>query len=197
MGMKTYLLTYDKNFSGVKWDTFDTKAAAAEASFKSSAASKVVFQTAADFANLSIYETTGLLNAINGTTLTRVRTLEQGHSSLFASITGLVQQEAQGKEPEASADAAEKPAKAKKKAKEPKAPKAPKAPGEKKEYSRLDLSKKINIINKTNPRREGSIPWKSYEALGQGILVSTYLERGGRRVDLKWEIDHGNVSLMD
>lgn len=196
--MKTYLLTYDKNFNGVKWDTFDTKAAAAEASFKSTAASKVVFQSAADFSNLSIYETTGLLNAINGTTLTRVRTLEQGHSSLFASITGLDQQEAQGKT-EASADVAEKPAKAKKAPKEKKVkePKAPKVPGEKKEYSKLDLTKKINIINKTNPRREGSIPWKSYEAMGQGILVSTFLERGGRRVDLKWEIDHGNVSLMD
>lgn len=51
-----------------------------------------------------------------------------------------------------------------------------------------------------NPRREGSKGHQSFQILldagvGARITVGKFLEAGGRRNDLRWDIDKGNIKL--
>lgn len=66
---------------------------------------------------------------------------------------------------------------------EPRAPKADKA------------GKKIYRLTKENPRREGSIGWKSWNLITDGMTYEEYLKAGGRAGDCAWDVEHGFIEL--
>ena len=53
------------------------------------------------------------------------------------------------------------------------------------------------IYKKTdkNPRREGSIGFKSFAAIKNGMTYHQYIDAGGRNKDLRWDEEHGYVQL--
>jgi hypothetical protein len=184
---KAYLLTWEDSYKNVKVESFDTKTEAGEASFKSNAPHKLMVGGTSDLMGKSLQELVDLYNGLNGTMLVRFRDLNSGQERLLASIKGVVAADnvnndtTQGEgEPVA--------AKTKKKAA---------STGTKKTYTRLDPDKKIRLLAEGNPRREGTAGHKSYSLLTSGMKVSTALEKGARRVDLKWDIAHGNIELTD
>lgn len=56
-------------------------------------------------------------------------------------------------------------------------------------------TKRIIKLVKTNPRREDTHGYNSWELLRKGMTYEQYIEAGGRRVDLAWDILKGNVKL--
>jgi DNA-binding MarR family transcriptional regulator len=100
--------------------------------------------------------------------------------SLTAGGRGLDSAAATKKQPDAAAPA--------------KAPKLPSdAPGPR---SKLD-GKKLYRIAKTNPRREGTWGYKSFELIKDGMTFEAYKAAGGRNNDLAWDIAHGFVEVRD
>jgi hypothetical protein len=55
--------------------------------------------------------------------------------------------------------------------------------------------KKINKVAKENPRRKGSIGFKSFALIKNGMTYEQYLEAGGRRQDLAFDLTAGHVKL--
>lgn len=55
--------------------------------------------------------------------------------------------------------------------------------------------KRIVKLVKDNPRREDTHGYNSWELLRKGMTYEQYIEAGGRRVDLAWDILKGNVKL--
>lgn len=55
----------------------------------------------------------------------------------------------------------------------------------------------IKPVRDANPRRAGTAGWDSYNILldGGAMTVAEYVEKGGRRNDLRWDIAHGYVEL--
>ena len=106
---------------------------------------------------------------------------------------------------QAEAEAPAKKTRQPKAPKEPKQPKAPKPPKEPKQDaeakagSRFSKNSVANIFAQcdVNPRREGSHGHRSMEIVmnSPGINVSEFIEAGGRIVDLRWDLDHGNVRI--
>lgn len=68
----------------------------------------------------------------------------------------------------------------------------------KKTATRSD-SKLANVViyKKTdkNPRREGSIGFKSFALIRNGMTYHQYIDAGGRNKDLRWDEEHGHVQL--
>lgn len=56
--------------------------------------------------------------------------------------------------------------------------------------------KKIQKLADKNPRREGTAGYKSWEKIRNGMTYEQYLEAGGRRQDLAWDIEHKYVKLV-
>ena len=58
--------------------------------------------------------------------------------------------------------------------------------------------KKIKSKVQENPRREGTNGWHSMKIVldNPNIKVEDFVEKGGRLVDLKWDVDKGNVELL-
>lgn len=56
--------------------------------------------------------------------------------------------------------------------------------------------KRIVKLVKENPRREDTHGYNSWELLRKGMTYEQYIEAGGRRVDLAWDIMKGNVKLV-
>jgi len=57
---------------------------------------------------------------------------------------------------------------------------------------------KVKAGTETNPRREGTKGHKSFAVLlasPDGVKYEDYLAAGGRRVDLAWDLVHGNVEV--
>ncbi len=54
---------------------------------------------------------------------------------------------------------------------------------------------RIIRLKKENPRREGSKGYQSWEVIEKGMTYEQYIEAGGRRVDLAWDIAHGNIRM--
>jgi hypothetical protein len=52
-------------------------------------------------------------------------------------------------------------------------------------------------ISKTNPRREGTHGWKSWNLLQDGMSFEEYRKAGGRNNDLQWDLDKGFCELRD
>ena len=58
------------------------------------------------------------------------------------------------------------------------------------------LGKTLNHVKESNDRREGSHGHKSLQIIidNPGITTEAFVEAGGRLVDLKWDMDKGNVT---
>jgi hypothetical protein len=59
--------------------------------------------------------------------------------------------------------------------------------------------KKITLVGKENPRREGTHGYRSMEVVrnAPGIRYEDYINKGGRRVDLQGSIDLKQVEISD
>lgn len=55
--------------------------------------------------------------------------------------------------------------------------------------------KRIIKLRKDNPRREDTHGYNSWNLLKKGMTYEQYIAAGGRRVDLAWDIEKGNVKL--
>jgi glycerophosphoryl diester phosphodiesterase len=56
-------------------------------------------------------------------------------------------------------------------------------------------NKKMYKVGKLNPRKPDSHGHKSYELIRNGMTYDQYRLAGGRPVDLRWDIRHGNVEM--
>jgi hypothetical protein len=54
---------------------------------------------------------------------------------------------------------------------------------------------RITKLVKENPRREGTIGHESFSVIKSGMTVEQYVAKGGRRKDLRWDLDHEYVKL--
>lgn len=90
-------------------------------------------------------------------------------------------------------DAKKTNGKAEKKAKEekPKKEAAAKEPGER----ALHLAKKIKILSKDNPRREGSHGFKTFAIYKNGMTVAEALEKGAEAGYIHADANRGYISL--
>lgn len=176
--------------------------AEAEANLSKEHSNHVVISTPIDGNAFSLAELGEIYNVISKKGyVTRFRDLETGRKRLLEAVrlaAGEVPEDTNGGEAtnEASKENSDVPttkktkkAKSHAKTKKPAGAKKPRASG--------DAEKKINIIVKENPRRAGSAGFKSYALMTQGMKVSTYLEKGGRMQDLRWDVAAGNVKLVD
>lgn len=50
-------------------------------------------------------------------------------------------------------------------------------------------------IQKANPKRPGTKAHARYELYRTGQTVADFLEAGGRRADLRWDEQHGNITI--
>lgn len=80
---------------------------------------------------------------------------------------------------------AEKPVKAAKKASKPKA-----EPKEKAEDNR-----KIKLLTKDNPKREGSASYDRFELYRDNKTVQAFLEAGGKSADLRYDENAGYIEV--
>jgi hypothetical protein len=56
--------------------------------------------------------------------------------------------------------------------------------------------KKIIKLVSVNPRRNGTAGFKSFDLLRNGMSYEKYIEEGGRRVDLAYDLEHKYVALQ-
>lgn len=56
---------------------------------------------------------------------------------------------------------------------------------------------KITTEDKANPRREGTWGHASFELIKDGMTINEFLDAGGRRKDLMWDVDHGHVEITE
>lgn len=57
--------------------------------------------------------------------------------------------------------------------------------------------KRIFAVAKENHRRAGSHGFKSFALIlaGKGISYETFIEKGGRANDLRWDVAHGHAKI--
>lgn len=55
--------------------------------------------------------------------------------------------------------------------------------------------KKITKVSKENPRREGTHGHKSFSLITSGMTYESYIEKGGRRNDLEFDVKKGYVKV--
>ncbi len=66
--------------------------------------------------------------------------------------------------------------------------------------TRLNGGLFIVRLKDENPRRKGSLGYKSYDVVVKArkpIQVATFVEKGGRLRDLHWDLTHGNLKLVN
>ena len=56
--------------------------------------------------------------------------------------------------------------------------------------------KKIMKLVKDNPRRAGTHGHASFALIKSGMSVDSYLNKGGRMQDLKWELERDRLKLV-
>jgi hypothetical protein len=61
--------------------------------------------------------------------------------------------------------------------------------------SKFSGDERIYRIVKKNPRKEGTHGWNSFNLIKDGMTVSDYLSKGGRKNDLAWDLDHKFIEL--
>lgn len=81
------------------------------------------------------------------------------------------------------------------KTKKTKAPKA-KAEGNGVARKRLNQDSKIEILVEANPKREGTKGHAAFKLYRNGMLVSTFIEKGGSAADVRWDVDHKYIKLI-
>lgn len=55
--------------------------------------------------------------------------------------------------------------------------------------------KKIFKVSKENPRREGTHGHKSFSVIKDGMTYEQYIQKGGRQIDLDWDVKKGNIKV--
>lgn len=95
-----------------------------------------------------------------------------------------------GSEPESEEEMAKK--KAAKKAARKAKPKGERKPRK----GAIPLDGKIKLLADKNPRREGTKAFKSIDLIRDGMLVSTYLDKGGKLGFLQTEIKKGRAKIV-
>jgi len=72
------------------------------------------------------------------------------------------------------------------------APKAPRGGGRPVLHTREQV---ITLLSKENPKREGTKAFKKWELYKNGMTVGEYLDKGGKRSTLRWDVLHGLISI--
>jgi hypothetical protein len=55
--------------------------------------------------------------------------------------------------------------------------------------------KKLFKVAKENPRRQGTLGYNSFKVIKDGMTYEQYIAKGGRLVDLNWDIEKGYVKV--
>lgn len=189
-----FLVTYNGEYQDVTVEAFDTKVLALEASGKSPKEKALVVQDASDLNQYDLKQLVDIYNGVNGTTLSRFRTLESGRDRIITSMRGLAAVEGAvangaGAAPTEGEDNV--PKTAKKKA-------APKPAGErKKRKSAIDLDKKIhrNDSFKDYKLREGTSRAKDYGRMTNGAKLTTYVENKGSLSNIRFALKKKHITL--
>lgn len=192
---KAFLVTYNGEYQEVTVEAFDTKVLALEASGKSPKEKALVIQDATDLNQYDLKQLVDIYNGVNGTTLSRFRTLDSGKDRIITSIKGLAAAEgavANG----AGAASTEGEDNVPKNAVKKKA--APKPAGErKKRKSAIDTDKKIHRAEsfKDYKLREGTSRAKDYARMTNGAKVSTYVDNKGSLNNIRFALKKKHITL--
>lgn len=57
------------------------------------------------------------------------------------------------------------------------------------------LAKKIKLLVKENPKREGTASYKEFALYKSGMTVGALLEKGLRAAALRWDLEHKFIAL--
>jgi hypothetical protein len=82
-----------------------------------------------------------------------------------------------------------------KKASAKKATKAPKAAGERKPRAVKNADSVIKVLVEENPKRKGSEAHARFAKYKDGMTVDEFLKKGGRTIDLNYDVAHKFISL--
>jgi len=207
--MKIYVLFCDSNFEEFEIGDYPERKQIEE--IKSEKPIRIIAEKAEDLSAYDLDSLTAIYNKLSNSNLSRFRDHAMANSRVFAIIKGL----ADDPNIESSFDVteekpAEKPADKNANRDKPKEEEddvnkaakkttAKKEPAEKTERTRnkLDVNKKIKLLVEINPRRPGTGGHKSFELIKNGMKVSEFIEAGGRRVDLIWDLERKHVKLTD
>ena len=53
----------------------------------------------------------------------------------------------------------------------------------------------ITVLAEGNPKRAGSASYERFELYKDGMTVGEYIEAGGKRADVQWDVDHEHISI--
>lgn len=67
--------------------------------------------------------------------------------------------------------------------------------GEKRPRSRLDGTRVIRVKTEGNPKRVGSAAHTAFALYKDGMTVEKFIEKGGRAVDIKHDVEHNFIVL--
>lgn len=196
---KAYLVTYNGDYQDVTVEAFASKELAVEASGKSPKEKGLVVQETSDLTQYTIDDLLRIYNGVNGTSLTRFRTLESGRERILTSVKAMVSVDddtaPSGASDEASSNQGESDMAAKKATKKKAAPKAPAE--RKKRKSQVDADKKIQHTEKFKDvkLRDGAARGEDFKKMKNGTKVSTYLENGGSGANIRFALQKGYIKL--
>lgn len=56
---------------------------------------------------------------------------------------------------------------------------------------------KIRILVDSNPKTVGSAAYTRFKLYKEGMTVNNFLDRGGKRIDIRWDLDHNYIALEE
>lgn len=193
---QSFLVTYNGEYQDVTVEAFSSKALALDASGKSPKEKALVVQEASDLSQYDLKQLVDIYNGVNGTTLSRFRTLESGRDRIITSMRGLAAVEGAvangaGTAPIEGEENVPKTA-TKKKAAVPKP-----ASERKKRKSAIDVDKKIhrNDSFKDYKLREGTSRAKDYGRMTNGAKLTTYVENKGSLSNIRFALKKKHITL--
>lgn len=200
--MANYVLTYNKGFADCSVERFDNRPAAdkAAAAHEGKEDGLAVSGTD-DLKHFSMHELTELYKALSGGDgPSRFRDMVKGASRVWAVIQGTWAQMNQAEDAEQTTEGTETEQEdgVKKTAKKATRGRAKTSPAVKRgagSRSRIDRDMKIHKLVSENPRKKGTEGYKSWDIMTNGMKVGTFLEKGGRIQDLKWDLERKRVEL--
>lgn len=188
---KAFLLEYNGQYAELVVSAHDTKAAASAAASVTKKEHTLVVQEPSDIAQFSGPELAAIYEGVTGNVVNRFRDVETGQKRVLTVIKA-----AAGIEEEASSEPA-KTTERKKTTATKKAPTAKVAAEKKSSRQTVPRTKKIRVLVKDNPRREGTRAFKVYALMKTGMTVAKFLEDGGHMQDLRHDIAKKRVELYD
>lgn len=76
-------------------------------------------------------------------------------------------------------------------------PVSPRKPNGERRHNSPYAGKFLVKVSKDNPRREGTAGYKSWEKLKGGkVKYEAAVEAGARPVDIRWDVEHGNLKVV-